>query len=112
MESPEPHLLLPDLRLDELLSELQGRLQGVLATRDRVHALLEAVVAIGSNLQLEAVLRRIVRRRSPWSTPGTARSVSSTRTAGWPTSSRSAWTRQRSPGSTTGRKAAAGCSAC
>jgi signal transduction histidine kinase len=60
VESPEPHLLLPDLRLDELLSELQGRLQGVLATRDRVHALLEAVVAIGSNLQLEAVLRRIV----------------------------------------------------
>src|SRR6185312_4982265 len=60
VESPEPHLLLPDLRLDELLSELQGRLQGVLATRDRVHALLKAVVAIGSNLQLEAVLRRIV----------------------------------------------------
>jgi signal transduction histidine kinase len=35
-------------------------LQAVLATRDRVHALLEAVVAVGSNLQLEAVLRRIV----------------------------------------------------
>ena len=60
MESAEPHLLLPNLRLDELLSELQGRLQAVLATRDRVHALLEAVVAVGSNLQLEAVLRRIV----------------------------------------------------
>jgi signal transduction histidine kinase len=60
VESAEPHLLLPNLRLDELLSELQGRLQAVLATRDRVHALLEAVVAVGSNLQLEAVLRRIV----------------------------------------------------
>jgi len=59
-ESAEPHLLLPNLRLDELLSELQGRLQAVLATRDRVHALLEAVVAVGSNLQLEALLRRIV----------------------------------------------------
>ena len=29
-------------------------------TRDRVHGLLEAVVAVGSNLELEAVLRRIV----------------------------------------------------
>src|ERR1700751_5568253 len=59
VESSEPHLLLPNLRLDELLSELQGRLQAVLATRDRVHALLEAVVAVGSNLELEAMLRRI-----------------------------------------------------
>ena len=55
-----PHQILPHLRLDDLLSELQGRLQAVLATRDRVHGLLEAVVAVGSNLELEAVLRRIV----------------------------------------------------
>jgi two-component system, NarL family, sensor histidine kinase DevS len=60
VESSEPRLSLPNLRLDELLSELQGRLGAVLATRDRVHALLEAVVAVGSDLQLEAVLRRIV----------------------------------------------------
>ncbi len=60
MESSEPHLLLPHLRLDDLLGELQSRVQAVLGTRDRVHALLEAVVAVGSNLQLEAVLRRIV----------------------------------------------------
>jgi len=32
----------------------------MVATRDRVHALLEAVVAVGSSLRLEAVLRRIV----------------------------------------------------
>jgi GAF domain-containing protein len=51
---------LPQLRLDDLLAELQSRLQAVLDTRDRVHALLEAVVAVGSNLELEAVLRRIV----------------------------------------------------
>jgi signal transduction histidine kinase len=51
---------LPQLRLDELLVELQTRLQAVLHTRDRVHALLEAVVAVGSNLDLEAVLRQIV----------------------------------------------------
>ena len=60
VESSEPHLILPHLRLDDLLSELQGRLQAVLATRDRVHGLLEAVLAVGSNLELEAVLRRIV----------------------------------------------------
>ncbi|HYB89266.1 MAG TPA: histidine kinase, partial [Streptosporangiaceae bacterium] len=60
MESPDPHPVLPHLRLDDLLSELQVRLQAVLDTRDRVHGLLEAVVAIGGNLQLEVVLRRIV----------------------------------------------------
>ena len=52
--------MLPHLRLDELLAELQHRLQAVLATRDRTHALLEAVVAVGSHLELEAVLRQIV----------------------------------------------------
>jgi signal transduction histidine kinase len=52
--------LLPQLRLDELLAELQARLQAVLATRDRMRGLLEAVVAIGSGLDLPATLRRIV----------------------------------------------------
>jgi signal transduction histidine kinase len=60
VESAEPHPILPQLRLDDLLAELQGRLQAVVNTRDRVHGLLEAVVAVGSNLELEAVLRRIV----------------------------------------------------
>ncbi|RGA03540.1 GAF domain-containing protein [Microbispora triticiradicis] len=52
--------LIPSMRLDDLLAELQSRLEAVLATRDRVHALLEAVVSIGSDLDLEIVLRRIV----------------------------------------------------
>jgi signal transduction histidine kinase len=52
--------LLPHLQLDELLAELQSRLQVVLATRDRMRGLLEAVVAIGSGLDLESTLRRIV----------------------------------------------------
>ncbi|HEY6278674.1 MAG TPA: histidine kinase, partial [Streptosporangiaceae bacterium] len=52
--------LLPRLRLDDLLAELQTRLQVVLDTRDRTHALLEAVVAVGSQLDLEIVLRQIV----------------------------------------------------
>ena len=52
--------LLPQLQLDELLAELQGRLQVVLATRDRMRGLLEAVVVIGSGLDLESTLRRLV----------------------------------------------------
>ncbi|MCW2901536.1 MAG: sensor signal transduction histidine kinase [Streptosporangiaceae bacterium] len=52
-------LILPQLRLDDLLTELQARLETVRSTRDRVHALLEAVVSIGGDLALETVLRRI-----------------------------------------------------
>jgi signal transduction histidine kinase len=60
VESSEPHPMLPQLRLDDLLNELQSRLATVLATRDRVYALLEAVVAVGANLDLEMVLKQIV----------------------------------------------------
>jgi signal transduction histidine kinase len=52
--------LLPHMRLDELLAELQARLEAVLATRDRTHALLEAVVSIGTDLDLPTMLRRMV----------------------------------------------------
>ncbi|UGQ12692.1 GAF domain-containing protein [Yinghuangia sp. ASG 101] len=51
---------LPRMRLDELLDELQAHIGVVRATRDRVHTLLEAVLAVGSDLELETVLRRIV----------------------------------------------------
>jgi len=62
---PEPRPVLPQLRLDDLLAELQTRLQAVLATRDRVHSLLEAVIAVGGNLDLETVLRKIVEAAVP-----------------------------------------------
>ncbi|TYK51458.1 GAF domain-containing sensor histidine kinase [Actinomadura decatromicini] len=52
-------LILPQLQLDDLLTELQARLEAARSTRDRVHALLEAVVSVGSELDLESVLRRI-----------------------------------------------------
>ncbi len=52
--------MFPHLRLDDLLAELQGRLQAVLGARDQMHGLLEAVVAIGAGLDLESTLRRIV----------------------------------------------------
>jgi signal transduction histidine kinase len=50
---------LPQLQLDDLLAELQVRLQAVMANRDRMRGLIEAVVAIGSGLDLESTLRRI-----------------------------------------------------
>ncbi len=61
MEASEvPSGLMPQLRLDELLAEVQVRLQALVETRDRMHGLLEAVVAISSGLELGAMLRRIV----------------------------------------------------
>ncbi|MCW2932803.1 MAG: Signal transduction histidine kinaselike protein, partial [Actinomycetia bacterium] len=60
VETTEPGGILPQLQLDDLLGELQSRLQAILDTRDRMRGLLEAVVAIGSGLELEAMLRRIV----------------------------------------------------
>ena len=60
MEPSQSRPLLPHLRLDDLLAELQTRLTAAVGMRDRVHALLEAVVAVGSDLDLEVVLRRIV----------------------------------------------------
>ncbi|MFE3632737.1 GAF domain-containing protein [Streptomyces sp. NPDC059168] len=50
----------PQLRLDALLDDLQTQVAQVRAARDRVHTLLEAVLAVGSDLDLEVVLRRIV----------------------------------------------------
>jgi signal transduction histidine kinase len=55
-----PRRVLPQLRLDELLGELQDRLQAIMATRDRTRALIEAIAAVGSNIELEGVLKRIV----------------------------------------------------
>ena len=60
VESGTPRSVLPSLGLDELLAELQVRLQAVVATRDRVNALFDSVVAIGMNLDIEVVLRGIV----------------------------------------------------
>ncbi|GHH42056.1 signal transduction histidine kinase [Streptomyces umbrinus] len=55
---PEQHL--PKLRFDELLDELQSRIDAARGTQDRVHSLLEAVLSVGRELDLPQVLRRIV----------------------------------------------------
>ncbi|MFD9038879.1 sensor histidine kinase [Streptomyces bottropensis] len=61
MGSPEEaRIRLPQLRLDELLEELQARLDAARGTRDRVHSLLEAVLSVGRELDLEQALRSIV----------------------------------------------------
>ncbi|WP_128978416.1 GAF domain-containing sensor histidine kinase [Streptomyces roseicoloratus] len=51
---------LPRLRLDELLDELQARIDEVRGTRDRLNGLLEAVMSVGRELDLPQVLRGIV----------------------------------------------------
>jgi signal transduction histidine kinase len=56
----EPGGRLPRLQLDELLNELQVRIDAVRGTQDRVHSLLEAVLSVGRELDLAQVLRRIV----------------------------------------------------
>ncbi|MFE2560306.1 GAF domain-containing protein [Streptomyces sp. NPDC059352] len=60
-ESPETaDSRLPRLRLDQLLDELQVRIDEVRGTRDRLNGLLEAVMAVGRELDLPQVLRDIV----------------------------------------------------
>ncbi|MER7950589.1 GAF domain-containing protein [Streptomyces sp. NPDC096079] len=51
---------IPRLRLDELLDELQTRIDDVRGTRDRLNGLLEAVMSVGRELDLPQVLRGIV----------------------------------------------------
>ncbi|MDH6522252.1 GAF domain-containing sensor histidine kinase [Streptomyces sp. SAI-090] len=50
----------PGLRLDELLEDLQHRVAHMRGARDRMHTLLDAVLAVGSSLELDQVLRQIV----------------------------------------------------
>ena len=48
------------VRLDELLQELLDRVGEVMSSRERLSALLQAVVGIGSDLDLRSTLHRIV----------------------------------------------------
>jgi signal transduction histidine kinase len=48
------------VRLDELLQEMLDRVGEVVTSRERLRALLDAVVGIGSDLDLRSTLRRIV----------------------------------------------------
>jgi signal transduction histidine kinase len=48
------------VRLDELLQEMLDRVGEVVASRERLRALLDAVVGIGTDLELRSTLQRIV----------------------------------------------------
>jgi signal transduction histidine kinase len=60
VDSSDPRPVAPPVRLDDLRRDLQARLQTALDTRDRVYALLEAVVTVSTNLDPERVLTQIV----------------------------------------------------
>ena len=49
--------VLSGLRLDELLCEVQERLTEIVATRDRMQSLLDAVLAVAAGLELDTLLR-------------------------------------------------------
>src|ERR1700704_559077 len=55
-----PQLAAAHLRLEDLLAELQDRAVVISAAADRLRVLLEAVLAIGTGLDLPSVLRSIV----------------------------------------------------
>ncbi|TSB31317.1 sensor histidine kinase [Streptomyces benahoarensis] len=57
---PQRTSRIPRLRLDDLLDELRVRIDEVRGTRDRLDGLLDAVIAVGEELQLPEVLRGIV----------------------------------------------------
>jgi signal transduction histidine kinase len=60
-EAPDLHLSpLSRVRLDELLKELLDRVGEVSASRERLRALLDAVVGLGADLDLYSTLQRIV----------------------------------------------------
>ena len=65
IEDSDPRAALPQLaaahlRLEDLLGELQDRAVVISAAADRLRVLLEAVLAIGTGLDLPSVLRSIV----------------------------------------------------
>jgi signal transduction histidine kinase len=55
-----PSNALAGLRLDELLRGVQERLTEIVGLRDHMQGLLDAVLAVGAGLELDATLRRIV----------------------------------------------------
>ncbi len=60
MASADDHPVhLPRLKLDELLEELQARIDAARGTQDRVRSLLEAVLSVGRELDLEQALDSI-----------------------------------------------------
>ena len=60
MMSEEPVPAGVPLHLDELLGQLQSQLTQIVATRDRLQGLLDAVRSVSADLDLGTLLHRIV----------------------------------------------------
>lgn len=58
--TPQMAEALSQLRLRSLLAEVQDRIEEIIGTRDRMDALLQAVLAVSAGLELDATLRQIV----------------------------------------------------
>ena len=87
------------MRLDELLQEMLDRVGEVMASRERLRALLDAVVGIGTDLDLRSTLQRIVEAAcalagARYGALGVHRRRPH---RSWPTSSPTASTRRRTP---------------
>jgi GAF domain-containing protein len=52
---------LSGVRLHTLLAEVHERLAGIVNTRDRLQAVLDAVLTVGAGLELQSTLQRVVR---------------------------------------------------
>lgn len=61
LRHPQVTQELAGLKLDELLGGVQDRLTEISRTGDRLQGLLDAVLAVGGELELDATLQRIVR---------------------------------------------------
>ncbi|MCH7229797.1 GAF domain-containing protein [Glycomyces sp. L485] len=59
-EPPGPGSPRPHVPIDELLADLSSRVDEIVMDRERLRALLDAVIGIGSDLELAAILDRIV----------------------------------------------------
>jgi signal transduction histidine kinase len=60
VDDSRPDHVVGRLRLSELLREVQDRLEQVVDTRDRLETLLEAMLEIGTGLDLASTLRQVV----------------------------------------------------
>ncbi|TVT51398.1 GAF domain-containing sensor histidine kinase [Amycolatopsis rhizosphaerae] len=60
VDQPSLRGTLSQLRLRELLSEVQDRVEQLVSARDQMDGLLEAMLAVAAGLELDATLRRIV----------------------------------------------------
>ena len=98
---------LSQLRLRELLTEVQDRVEQIVEGRDRLDGLVDAMLVVTSGLELDATLRTIVHTAIELVDARYGRWVSVATTTSWSSSSTKASTRRRGRRSAICRRAAA-----